>query len=292
MKYIKGKNFAELYTKVMDQILNHPDYEAAPRGMKIRECLNVFMEIEDPTDNLFRCPSNKALTLPTGYTKKEVALYLHATNECQLFAKASPFWNKIANEDGTINSAYGNLIFNESLEDGRSQFDWAFDCLKADKDSRQAFMRFNNTSHQYAGVKDLPCTFIMLFHIRDNKLHATVEMRSNDIVKGLIHDEPSFTLFQYLMYLRLKEEVYPELELGTYSHLSHSLHLYEADFEMTAQRLAAGIEANHFAMPQNWCCIKSTDIAQIVDMKVNKQGYLFEDWQYPENKAFYDWLLS
>lgn len=292
MKHIHGTNFADLYTKVMDQVLNHPDYETSPRGMKIKECLNVFMEIDNPLDNLFKC-ADKSLTLPTGYTKKEVALYLYGTNRVDLFKKASPFWDTIKNKDGrTINSAYGNLIFNESLDDGRSQFDWAFDCLKADKDSRQAFMRFNNTSHQYDGVRDLPCTFIMLFHIRDNKLHATVDMRSNDIVKGLVHDEPSFTLFQYLMYLRLKEECYPDLELGSYCHLSHSLHLYEADFELTAKRLAAGITPNSFPMPQDWRVIKSADIAKVVDTKVNKQMQLFDGWDMPENESFYGWLLS
>ena len=193
----------------MDEVYNNFDYETAPRGQKIRECINVAMQIDDPYDNLFRF-EDKSLTMPTKYTKKEMCLYLNATDSVDLFAKASPFWQKIANVDGTVNSAYGNLIFNESLADGRSQFDWAFDCLKLDKDSRQSFMRFNNTSHQHEGVKDLPCTFVMLFHIRGGMLHATVEMRSNDIVKGLVHDEPSFVLFQHLMLLRLRE-VYPDL---------------------------------------------------------------------------------
>ena len=94
-------------------------------------------------------------------------------------------------------------------------------------------MRFNNTSHQVDGVKDFPCTFIMIFHIRDNKLCATVEMRSNDIICGLVHDLPSFTLFQYLMLLRLREAKYTDLELGTYN----SLHVYERDFELVKNRI-------------------------------------------------------
>lgn len=290
MKYLHGANFAELYQKVMDQILNRFDYETAPRGQKIRECINVMMEIDNPLDNMFRY-EDKSLTLPSKYTKKEMCLYLNAENEVSLFGKASPFWNKIANDDGTVNSAYGHLIFDESLEDGRSQFDWAFDCLKKDKDSRQSFMRFNNTSHQYDGVKDLPCTFVMMFHIRNNKLYATVTMRSNDIVKGLIHDEPSFTLFQYLMYLRLKE-IYPELQLGSYTHLSHSLHLYEPDFDLTAKRLQNKIIPNSFPMPANWNVIKSDDSADLVADKVCGQQFLFHDWQFKENKAFYDWILS
>ena len=51
-------------------------------------------------------------------------------NDIKLFSKASGFWSNIKTKKGTINSAYGNLIFNSSLKDGRSQFDWAFDSLK------------------------------------------------------------------------------------------------------------------------------------------------------------------
>lgn len=292
MKYIEGNTFAELYTKVMDQIYNNPDYESAPRGLKIKECLNVVMQLNNPLSNLFRCPKDKTLTLPTGYTKKEICLYLNGTAAVKDFCKASAFWDKIKNPDGeTINSAYGNLIFNPSLEDGRSQFEWAFDCLKTDKDSRQAFMRFNNTSHQFEGVKDLPCTFVEIFHIRDNKLHAMIDMRSNDIVKGLAHDVPSFTLFQYLMYLRLKE-VYPELELGTYTHLSHSLHVYECDFDLTKRRLETGIEENGIPMPNNWHIIKSADVDVLIEQKLDRQPHLFEHWEMPENSDFYHWILS
>lgn len=291
MKYLEGNTFAELYAKAMEQVYCHPDYETAPRGQKIKECLNVVMQVNNPLSNLFKCSKDKSLTLPTRYTKKEICLYLNGTNKLADFCKASSFWDKIKNPDGeTVNSAYGNLIFNPSLADGRSQFDWAFDCLKNDKDSRQAFMRFNNTSHQYEGVKDLPCTFVEIFHIRDNKLHATIEMRSNDIVKGLAHDVPSFTLFQHLMYLRLKE-VYPELELGTYTHISHSLHIYEEDFELIKKRLDVGIEENSFPMPQNWHVIKSDDIKLVKDERLDGQK-TFKLWEMPENSKFYEWILS
>jgi len=146
MRYIKEDSFAKLYEHAMNLVYNDYDYETAPRGMKIRECLNVVLELTNPYSNLFRY-DDKSITMPTGYLKKEMALYLMSTNKASLFSKASAFWNTIKNSNNTINSAYGNLIFNSSLSDGRSQFDWAFDSLKSDKDSRQSFMRFNNTNH-------------------------------------------------------------------------------------------------------------------------------------------------
>lgn len=288
MRTIEGKTFAEAYQKCMDMLFDKPDYESKPRGLEVRECLNVGIYIEDPIKNLFKY-EDKSLTLPTGYVKKEMCLYLLGSNSASDFVKASPFWGNIKTKDDKINSAYGNLIFNPSLNDGRSQFDWAFDSLKNDKDSRQAFMRYNNTSHQYDGNKDVPCTFIQCFHIRGNRLHTTVEMRSNDIIKGTTYDIPSFILFQRLMLLRLRE-VYPTLELGTYTHFANSLHLYSTDFELVEKRLQKQIIPSAYPFPNNWRCIKSDDIAKCFDMKTSKQAWLFNGWQYPENKEFYEWL--
>ena len=288
MRTIKGNSFANVYEKAMGLLLLNPDYKTKPRGLDIHECLNVGLVIEDPTKNLFKY-DDKSLTLPTGYVKKEMCLYLLGSNKAEDFVKASKFWDNIKEEDGTINSAYGNLIFNPSLSDGRSQFDWAFDSLKNDKDSRQAFMRFNNTSHQHDGNKDLPCTFVMIFHIRDNKLNATVEMRSNDIIKGTTYDIPSFILFQRLMLLRLRD-IYPGLELGTYTHIASSLHLYSTDFDLVEKRLKNEIQDSSYPFPNDWHCIKSDDIAKCFDIEANKQPWLFEDWQFKDNKQFYDWL--
>ena len=289
MRMIVGNSFAEVYENAMDMLFNNYEYVSKPRGLEVRECLNVGIVIEDPSKNLFKY-EDKSLTLPTGYVKKEMALYLRATDDAKEFSKASGFWSNIKTKNGKINSAYGNLIFNKSLKDGRSQFDWAFDCLKNDKDSRQAFMRFNNTNHQYDGNKDVPCTFTMSFHIRDNKLHATTYMRSNDIIKGTTYDIPSFILFQRLMLLRL-QEVYPELQLGTYTHENSSFHLYSTDFDLVEKRLNNQILENSYPFPNDWHCIKSEDALRCFDIKVNKQNWLV-DWQYPKNKDFYEWLCK
>ena len=288
MKLIEGQTFAEVYEKAMSLLLNSPEYKTKPRGLDIHECLNVGLYIEDPSSNLFKY-EDKSLTLPTGYVKKEMCLYLMATDDAKMFTKASGFWDKIKTKDGKVNSAYGNLIFNKSLADGRSQFDWAFDSLKADKDSRQSFMRFNNTCHQYDGNKDVPCTFIQAFHIRGNKLHSTVEMRSNDIIKGTTYDIPSFILFQRLMLARLRE-VHPSLEMGTYTHIASSFHLYSTDFELVRKRLQCKIEPSSYPFPNDWHCIKSDDIAKCFDIKANKQMQLFDNWAYEANKDFYEWL--
>jgi len=71
------------------------------------------------------------------------------------------------------------------------------------------------------------------------------------------------------MLLRVKE-IYPEVEMGTYTHIASSFHLYESDFELVEKRLNSNIYENSFIMPNNWKCVKSLDIERIVDKKINK----------------------
>ena len=80
------------------------------------------------------------------------------------------------------------------------------------------------------------CTLNGVFQIRDNKLNFTVDMRSNDVFFGLTFDYPFFTILQQQMHTLLKK-VYPDLELGTYTHIAHSLHMYERDFDKVEKML-------------------------------------------------------
>jgi hypothetical protein len=118
-----------------------------------------------------------------------------------------------------------------------SQFYWAFKTLKEDKDSRQAIIHFNAMGDcQYFGVKDFVCTLTAIFNIRENKLFMTVVMRSQDIIFGLPADFAWFSVLQQQMFSHLKQ-VYPELELGSYTHCVHSLHLYEKHFDLVEDML-------------------------------------------------------
>lgn len=234
MRYIEGKTFAEAYKRLLTEVYFNYEYETAPRGMNIREIMNCSVTIEDPTSNLFK---NEVRDIPLKYLKKELALYLSGRNDARGFSEASKFWNKIANEDGTINSAYGNLIFKmRDTPDTISQWIWAYTSLIHDKDTRQSIMHFNRTSHQYFGVKDFPCTLELSFHIRDNKLNATTVMRSNDVIKGTTFDIPFFTLLQQMMFEQVRK-TYGDLELGTYTHIAHSMHLYENDYDLVKKML-------------------------------------------------------
>lgn len=286
MRYILGKTFAKAYKNLLFEVYSNYDYETAPRGMNIREIMNCAVEIQNPYSNLFK---NEVRDLPMKYLKKELALYLSGRYDVEGFGEASKFWKKIANDDGTINSAYGNLIFKmDDTPNKFTQWRWALYSLIQDKDTRQAVMHFNRTCHQYLGVKDFPCTLEMIFHIRNNKLNATTVMRSNDVIKGTTFDIPFFMLVQQMMLNSLKK-VYPDLEMGTYTHLAHSMHLYESDFELVGKMLEK--EFIECEAPRITHAAELLENTNIVEGITNGAKY-GESTQFSENNEFLHWLCE
>jgi thymidylate synthase len=107
-------------------------------------------------------------------------------------------------------------------------WEWAIESLLTDKDTRQAVMHFALPEHKWVGNKDQVCTLTGNWLIREDKLHLSIVMRSNDIVLGLVYDMPWFCSLMDKMLEELKP-IYPTLKKGSYTHLAHSAHVYEKD---------------------------------------------------------------
>lgn len=238
------ENFAEVYDCMLGNVHYRPHYETAPRGQAIRERINETYTILDPTQNLFY---NDERDIPSRYLAGELYWYFTGDNKVKTISKYSGFWSNIANKNGTLNSAYGDLIFKRKNKHGYNQWQWAYDSLVKDKDSRQAIMYFGRPDFQEKYVKDFVCTCFGMFLIRENKLHFTVTMRSNDLIKGTTFDIPFFTLLHQNMYVLLREK-YNDLKLGEYTHNVVSLHLYEQDFELAQKMLDSGFETEALPM--------------------------------------------
>ena len=234
MAYLRAATLADAVEMILDSLVNDYQYITSPRGQKIKEIIGMQIEIKDPYSNLF---DNEVCSLPRQYLADELYLYFSGSNSAEDFSKASKFWDKIKNEDGTVNSAYGHLIFNKNLElYPLSQWDWAKESLIKDKDSRQAIMHYNKPIHQQMSIKDFVCTMNNQFFIRDDKLEMITYIRSNDIRRGFFFDAPWFMLLMQCMRIELLPN-YPELELGSYHHFAGSMHLYEEHFELAEEML-------------------------------------------------------
>lgn len=235
MRIYKGKYIAQIYSSILDDLLNNPEYISKPRDLEVREILNCIIEVEEPNYNMYR---NEIRGSQEKYIGAELLWYFSGTNEATFIEKYAKMWSKLKDTNNKVNSAYGYLIFNETTDndDAYTQYEWVIETLKKDKDSRQAFMHFNKPHHQYFGNKDQVCTLVALFHIRENKLHMTLNMRSNDVILGFMTDFTFFNILHQQVYLHLKE-YYPELQMGTYTHTSHSMHLYSRHYDKVKEML-------------------------------------------------------
>jgi thymidylate synthase len=242
MRTYKGETFADVYQTALDDVLNNPEYTTSPRGLAIKEVTNAALVIQDP---LFSLYENKKRSSQFKYIGAELVWYFTGRNDVDFISKFAKFWKEIDNGDGTVNSAYGNLIFTEKNKHNINQYSWALNSLIQDKDSRQAILHFNKPNHQFHNNKDFVCTLTGLFQIRNNRLNFTIDMRSNDLVLGTPTDIAFFCLLQVQMHHHLKK-YYPELEIGTYTHIVHSLHIYERHFTLIEDMLTYPFEPMRF----------------------------------------------
>lgn len=256
-------NVSEAYLGTLADVYFNPDVKSSPRGQACREKLDYTFRVLQPTDAPIVTRDSKRNETIASYTAKEVELYDSCTNSAEDFGRASKFWLTLANPDGTVNSAYGHLIWSKrshgsdfetetyvthpSTRPGegsisevrpvrRTPWEWAKHSLISDKDTRQAILRFSLPEHQWVGNKDQTCTMHGNFLIRNDQLHLSVVMRSNDLTLGLVYDLPWFCGLMDRMVEELKG-TYPNLTKGHYTHTVHSLHIYEKNEEMVKKML-------------------------------------------------------
>ena len=104
-------NIHEAYLGTLADVLNNYEYSPSPRGQKTREMMDYSFKIKNPTTETIITNDIERNKVIKSYTEKEIELYNSGTNLVEDFSKASKFWLKLANPDGTVNSAYGHLIW-------------------------------------------------------------------------------------------------------------------------------------------------------------------------------------
>ena len=250
MRNNKFNTSSDAFMYLLNDLLINPEYICSPRGQKIHEVKDYYIEIMNPTSDSIVTEDFERNEVIANYSEKEKALYNTMSTKVEDFTNISKFWSKLANPNRTVNSAYGYLIKGladhgdpafEAIDDNgigvyRTPWQWCIEALKTDKDTRQAVMRFSRPEHFWVGVKDFTCTLHGNWLIRNNKLFLSIVMRSNDIVKGFCFDVPWFISLMEDMLQELKP-VYPDLEMGSYSHFAHSMHIYESSFNVVKKML-------------------------------------------------------
>lgn len=185
-------------------------------GEVVGEIINATTILSDPTNNIMK---NSLRNLPMKYAIGELLWYMSHNNKLREIQKYTKGWDRMSDDGVTVNSNYGWCIRDKY---GFDQWEWCKQELNNNPNSRRAVIHIKEPSDKDS--KDVNCTVCLQFFIRDEKLYCTTYMRSNDIWLGYPYDVFQFTCMQILMSMELG------IELGTYTHIAGSLHLYGRNY--------------------------------------------------------------
>ena len=176
---------------------------------------NVGFTILNPTDKIIH---NKNRKWNIEYAEAEWQWYLSGDPSVEklgeIYGKVPQIWKRMADSLGNVRSNYGWQW------QRNHQIDKVVAMLKDNPQTRQAAISIYDAKEWGSYTKDTPCTYAVQFTILDNKLNMSVLMRSNDIWYGFCNDQYQFSMLQELVAKRLS------IEIGTYYHFAHNLHLY------------------------------------------------------------------
>ncbi|MDQ2586673.1 thymidylate synthase [Saccharothrix yanglingensis] len=246
--------FQDAYLAHLRKIRDEPEFRNAPRGFRSREILGVSYRLADPRERVVRVPGRRTNIV---FNFAEALWYLSASDSLEFMSFYAPSIDKYSADGRTLRgTAYGPRIFNFGGA-GFNQWDSVVNTLRADPDSKRALIQiFAPEELLVTDNPDVACTIGLQFVIREGRLHAVAFMRANDAYRGTASDVFSFTLLQEVLAHQLG------LELGTYTHVAGSYHLYESDSAFADRVLADEGSAVHTdpfpAMPagDNWPAIR------------------------------------
>ena len=212
--------------EVFKKHLKAENYVTDKTGVKTIEILGASFVADKPA--IFGTPNEE-------YIKAEIDWYnSKSTNINDIFEDKEPpqAWQYSANKHGEINSNYGKLIYSGKYH---KQYDKALNDLLINNDTRRASMVYQRPSiwkeYKENGKNDFICTNAVTYYIRNNMLHAVVQMRSNDVIFGYRNDYA----WQRYVQEQLQHDLYfngVKTELGYIYWQVQSLHVYERHFNL------------------------------------------------------------
>lgn len=203
--------FEDLYDFIMAQGVN------ADAGTKA--VYNVGFYLLNPEQRIITTEWRK---FSQKYAEREFAWYLSGNRSVEEIKKYAPMWDSMHGGDNIVNSNYGWQWSRNG------QLAKCIEQLNHNKYSRRAWITIFDGKEKHRYKYDTPCTLSIGFDVKPGieTLDMCVTMRSNDLVFGFCNDQYCFTKLQKLVADELG------LQIGTYYHFVHNLHIYKRHFDM------------------------------------------------------------
>lgn len=217
-------NTAEAQWRVLLSKVITDGLMTAPRDQLTREVLSLSANF----DMKYPVILSQARKLNYKFMAAEALWILNGSNRVDDIVP----WNKnlleFSDDGKTFAGAYGPPL--------SAQLEYLVESLACDRSTRQAVATIWRQNPPKS--KDIPCTVAMVYHLRDNQLHAHVYMRSSDLWLGWPYDMFNFTMLAARLLALYRAKTGERPVLGNLYWTAASAHLYERNREQARAVLA------------------------------------------------------
>lgn len=239
MKSFQSNTANGLWLKIIVELESLGEAGSIPSRLgRMHELLHVGLTINEPRQ---RWVSSRIPAMNPAFALAEVIWILNGSNEAEIINHWNPALPKFAGHGTKYHGAYGFRLRDHFDFD---QLEKAYHSLQKNGASRQVVLQIWDPRADFPDEngdpvsEDIPCNINSMLKIRDNKLEWMQINRSNDIYRGLPYNIVQFTTLQEIIAGWLG------IEIGSYNHLSDSLHLYLNDVKELGYKNVAPVYEN------------------------------------------------
>lgn len=228
---INCENFSEVYPLVNKYIMDNKDWEESRDG-RVKEMLNIKTMISNPYRRL--C-GGYGRNINVFFLLSEAMWIFLGRKDVDFLTMFNKNMAAFSDDGVVFHAPYGfrlrhwgvaseDKFLGEDLRaaQGYDQISDAIKIFNQNPNTRQVVLSIWNVDLDLGTkTKDIPCNDMIMLKIRDGKLVTTIQNRSNDLHWGLPTNIFQFSFLTEMIAACLG------IELGTQTHNSQSLHIYE-----------------------------------------------------------------
>lgn len=225
---LRCETFSDYYPRLNQLLLSQPQQES--RGGRVQEVLDFKTTLTNPYN---RCVGGCKRNINIFFLLAEAMWIFRGKKDTHFLCIFNKKMSDFSDNGRDFHAPYGFRLRHYGLrsEDdhyindshqGIDQVANAMEIFSHDVNTRQVVMSIWNPELDLGcKTKDIPCNDLIMLKIRDGKLITTIQNRSNDLHWGL----PT-NIFQFSFLTEIMSNCLG-IELGTQTHNSQSLHIYD-----------------------------------------------------------------
>ena len=230
--FVQVENFSKCYPDVNSFILNEQKNWDDSRDGGVKEILDFKTTILNPYRRLV---GGQGRNLNVFFLLAEAMWIFAGRKDVEFLCLFNKKMSDFSDDGNVFHAPYGFRLrhwdvrsedkYVEENMHAAQGYDQVADAIKIfenNPNSRQVVMAIWNPNFDLgANTRDIPCNDLVMMKIRNGKLYTTIQNRSNDLHWGL----PT-NIFQFGFLSELMANILG-VTLGTQTHNSHSLHVYD-----------------------------------------------------------------